>query len=476
MKSSEIKVKDWVETELMGADFGDDRLDKRAMILLERLGDNLSVSIPAACFGLDETLAAYRFFDNQKVTSDLVLASHRDATIRRMAKHDKVFLVQDTTELDYTGKASAQSVGSLGWGGNRRGMFAHVSLAVTPQRVCLGVTDAAFWSRDDNEPDNDARKQKPIQEKESFRWVEGYDDAGKIAAQMPETMVVMMADREGDIYELFLKWQNQNEFSRAEFIVRACQNRKLAKQENDQQHIDKKLWDCVEKSPVLGSVEFELPKAHKREKRQITQTIQAMRVCLNAPWRTDKKLPEVEVNAVLAREVNPPKDVAPVEWMILTSLPVETFEQACDIINSYLCRWQIEVFFKVLKSGCQIEELQLETEERLKPCIALYMIISWRTLFVTMLSRQKPDEPCTVLFEDDEWKPVYRIVKQQDLPKKIPTLGKFIIMLASLGGYLNRKGDRPPGNQCVWIGLRRMIDFTQAWRAFGPERKGQTYV
>ena len=150
---------------------------------------------------------------------------------------------------------------------------------------------------------------------------------------------------------------------------------------------------------------------------------------------------------------------------------METFEQACDTIDSYLCRWQIEVFFKVLKSGCQVEELQLETEERLKPCIALYMIIAWRTLFVTMLSRQYPDEPCTILFEDDEWKPVYRIVKQRDLPEKIPTLGEFIIMLASLGGYLNRKGDRPPGNQSVWIGLRRMIDFTLAWRAFGPEKK-----
>lgn len=139
--------------------------------------------------------------------------------------------------------------------------------------------------------------------------------------------------------------------------------------------------------------------------------MRAGRVRLKPPYRKDERLPEVEINTVLVEEINPPDGEEPITWLLLTSLPVDTFEQACLVVEYYLCRWQIEIYFKVLKSGCKIEDRQLETSERIKPCIALYMIVAWRVLFVTMLGRECPDLPCTVLFEDDEWKSVYMIAK-----------------------------------------------------------------
>ena len=180
--------------------------------------------------------------------------------------------------------------------------------------------------------------------------------------------------------------------------------------------------------------------------------MRAGRVRLKPPYRKDERLPEVEINTVLVEEINPPEGEEPITWLLLTSLPVDTFEQACLVVEYYLCRWQIEIYFKVLKSGCKIEDRQFETSERIKPCIALYMIVAWRVLFVTMLGRECPDLPCTVLFEDDEWESVY--------------------MIASLGGYLNRKCDGPPGTKTMWVGLQRMVDFALAWKSFGPKQLG----
>ena len=168
---------------------------------------------------------------------------------------------------------------------------------------------------------------------------------------------------------------------------------------------------------------------------------------------------------VFVEEINPPEGEEPITWLLLTSLPVDTFEQACLVVEYYLCRWQVEIYFKVLKSGCKTEDRQLETAGRIKPCIALYMIVAWRVLFVTMLGRECPDLPCTALFEDDEWKPVYMIAKNEAPPETPPSLGDFTIMVASLGGYLNRKCDGPPGPKTMWVGLQRMVDFALAWKS-----------
>ncbi len=163
----------------------------------------------------------------------------------------------------------------------------------------------------------------------------------------------------------------------------------------------------------------------------------------------------------LLSKKNPPLGVKPLEWLLLTSLPVESFEQATTVFEWYVCRWEIEVFFKVLKSGCQVEKLQLETCARFEPCLALYLIIAWRILFVTKFGRIYPELDCEFIFTRDEWQAVYLVMHQTPLPKSPPSLSEMLDQIARLGGHLGRKHDGPPGAKSIWIGLQRMRDFVQ---------------
>jgi len=458
----------WIEDELMTVDLGDKRLEDRMGSLLQRFYEKPGVSIPAACRGWDETQAAYRFFANGSVTLEQILAPHKEATLERMRGHSTVLLIQDTTELDFTGKKSGGNLGLLNWK-ERTGFLNHTMIAVTPQRLNLGVIDAKVWSRPlDYQPDGDSRKQKPIEQKDSFRWIEFYRKAGEVARQLPDTQVVCVGDREADIYELFLEGSKQE----AAWLVRAYRDRNLPEKKKGEKWQYEKLWASVAESPAVGQVQIDLPKANHRKARKVTLGMQAMSVRLKPPFRKGQSLPEVEVNAVRVKEMDPPKNVEPLEWMLLTNLPITTASEIGTLLDYYVCRWQIEVFFRTLKSGCRVEELQLQTADNLLPCIALYMIVAWRVLFVTMLARIVPDLACTFLFSDEEWKSIYAVTKQtRTLPKEPPQLEEFVAMLASLGGHLNRKSDGPPGAMKLWIGLQRMTDFAMAWAAFGPKKE-----
>lgn len=186
---------------------------------------------------------------------------------------------------------------------------------------------------------------------------------------------------------------------------------------------------------------------------------------LKPPARVGYRLPALSINAVLAREETPPAGKEPLEWLLLTSLPVVSFEQATTVVAWYAVRWCIEVYFHVLKSGCQIKRLHLETEERLLPCLALYMVIAWRVLFSLMLARTAPDMDCEIVFDPREWRAAYIVVKRCPPPLTPPGLNEVIRLVASLGGYLGRKHDGPPGAKAMWIGLQRLRDFVIALEA-----------
>ena len=231
--------------------------------------------------------------------------------------------------------------------------------------------------------------------------------------------------------------------------------------------------------PVLGTLKVEVgarpARSHDGSKRRqarsartATVTVQSGRVTLQGPRRPGQKLADVAVNAVLVREVDPPPGEPAIEWLLLTSLPVDDFTQACLAIEYYTCRWEVEVFFRVLKSGCTVEQLQLETVERFTSCLALYLIVAWRVLYVMRLGRECPEMPAQAVFTEAEWRAVYQIVKRRPAAA-MPSLGEVLGMVAELGGYLNRKHDGPPGPQTIWIGLQRARDFALAWSVFiGP--------
>jgi len=445
---------DWVENESDRVNFGDLRLSKRFKRLLTDVYDRCRHSIPAACGGWAETIAAYRFFDNKNVNLRLLLSAHYEASVKRIGACDVVLIAQDTTQLIREVTKSTEVIKGIRKTEKVK-TFLHANVAFTTERVCLGVVATDHWKR--NGKKNKANQaKKPIEEKESIRWLEGYGAACAVQAQCPNTLVVSISDRESDIHELFLETQTYETPTRAAWIVRSTHNRLI---EGEGDH---KLKDYLEKSPIKGQSAFTMPAKGERKPRKVRQTIQAALVPLKAVTHADKALEGMTLHAILVKEQNPPEGEKPIEWILLTNLPIDTLEQIETIIQWYICRWEIEIYFRVLKNGCQVQKLQLETLERFEACLGIYIIVSWRLLCMTMLARQCPDMPCDVILDEDEWQSLYITVKQAPPPKQPPPLNIAIDMIAKLGGYLGRKNDEPPGTKTIWIGIQRMRDFTLA--------------
>lgn len=450
----------WAYDEVKTADLGDQRLDHRLAQVLEQLGQHPQLSIPAACGGWTETMGAYRFFNNEKTTFEAILAPHRDATLERMKVCPVVLLVQDTTEDDDTRCLGPKGLGTLK-DQAKRARRLHPTVAFTPSRVCLGVVNAAYWSRDKPSPRVE-RRAKGVDEKESRHWLDSYQTSCALQGQIPETLLVNLADREGDVYEWFVDYADHEAAVRAQWIVRAAQDRRLRTEPEAEAT---RLWTALAQAPALGRLEVDVKPSPGRPGRLAQVTLRAATVPLKPPARVGYRLPELSVNAVLAREETPPSGTEPLEWLLLTGLPVATFEQAATVVAWYAVRWCIEVYFHVLKSGCQLQQLHLATEDRLLPCLALYLVIAWRVLFTLMVGRACPDLDCEVVFDRQEWQAAYIVVKRCPPPTEPPRLNEVVLLVASLGGYLGRKHDSPPGPKAMWLGLQRLRDFVIALEA-----------
>lgn len=480
----------WAIDEMTTADLKDKRLNDRLREVLSQLADRPTASIPAACGGRADMEAAYRLFDNEKATFENILQPHAEATQRRIAAQPVVLLVQDTTEVDLTRpQQQVKGAGPLD-GDSRRGALLHPLHAFTPDGTPLGTIAAEAWTREEETVcaslSRAQRAAKPIEEKESHRWVRTLQQAQAQTERCPHTQLICVADSEADIYEFVV--QATNEPGRCDWIVRACQDRALLG-ENGRKSTDK-LHDTLLAQPVLWTHTIQVRgrqakvSCEKRGRRQPRQSrsaeveVRAGKVTLRPPYRPDRKLPPVTVNAVLVREINPPPGEEPVEWLLLTSLPVDTDEAVRLLVQYYCVRWMIEVFFRVLKSGCRVEERRFEELDRLLNCLAVYLIVAWRTLYVCRLGRSCPDLNCEAVFEPAEWKSVWKVTRREDPPAEPPSLGTMVNLVAQLGGYVNRKRSDPPGPQTVWLGLQRMHDFAICWDLFGPEARIQqaTYV
>ena len=282
-----------------------------------------------------------------------------------------------------------------------------------------------------------------------------------------------MSDREGDIFEIFEAWHEAREGPRAEWIIRANQNRALLGVKEGQ---PSKLFEAVAAAPVLGEIQFEMrerkgvkkikrnTRAFHRKARTVRQQVRVMEVTPRPPWRTDRKLPQVSFWAVLAEETDPPKGEEPISWLLLTSKKLRTLKEARRILDCYLRRWDIEVFFRVLKTGCRVERIQLKEAGAVRNALTIYLIIAWRILYLTHLGRECPDLPCSCVFEEAEWKATCAVAKRSKVAGE-PSLSEFIRIVGKLGGHLGRKRDGPPGPQSMWQGLTRVRDFACAWEA-----------
>ena len=463
---------DGIADELQGIDLGDKRLNQRSVRIIELLSANPEASINAACGGWGDTMAAYRFFDNSAVEPRTILQPHVEATKRRMKQCPVVLIAQDTTEFDFSDHPpdDARCLNKE----DRLGFYDHTHLAVTPERLCLGVVgDEQFDRTAESLGKTKERERLPIEQKESFRWLTGYRLASDLAGECPDTQIVSVADSEADIYDIFLEAQRHP--TPADFVIRAKEDRSTPERDLDAgPFVYRKVRDEVSASEIRAQRIVDLPKTPKRKARRAELEIRVLRVTVKPP-HTRSRLPTVTLNVVLVEEANGPNDGTDVSWLLITTLPIESVEDVLHVIDYYVARWLIEVYFKTLKSGCRIEEIQLETTRRVKNCLAFYKIIAWRVMYLTYLNRQCPSLPCTAVFDESEWKSVWRVTTNKELPKKPPRLGEFIAILAQLGGYNNRPKEPPPGPQAIWVGIRRMTDFSIAWLAFGPNRQTLVY-
>jgi len=492
----------WAKEEMEQATFDDERLSARLTKLLSDFGERPQVSIPAACGGHREMTAAYRFFDNERVTPEKVLQPHFERTRQRMAQQSVVLLVQDTTELNLTRpQQQVEGAGPL-QSPSQRGALLHPLEAFTEDGTPLGAVWAKMWTRDE-EPVAPTRKAKrqwrrkaPIDAKESFCWLEGLRATREAAQQVPQTTCVCIADSEADVYELFAEPRGNTP---VHWLIRAAQQYRLlvsadeadspspAESSGNQpagpetSAAARQIRTAVEAAAVLFTKEVSVRgrqqaipcktgvRDQPRESRKAQVEVRATTVTLCPPPRAESPLPAVTINVVLVRETDPPADDVPVEWLLLTTLPIDDAEQVRKIVQYYAVRFMIEVLFRVLKSGCRVEERRFEHIDRLLPCVAVYLIVAWRTLMVCRLGQSCPELNCEAIFEPAEWKSVWMAVKRQPPPAEPPKLGSMIRLIAQLGGYINRPGRKdPPGPQTVWLGLQRTRDLAWAWTTFGP--------
>ena len=478
----------WVIEETKDVDLQDKRLNDRFAVILDSLSGHPTASIPAACGGYAEMMAAYRFFNNDKVGFENVLQPHIEATARRMAEHPVVILAQDTTEIDVT-RPERQVVGAGPLDGDvHRGALLHPQMGFTPDGTPLGIVYAEVWTRDDEPaiPKSQRelkRRHTPIEEKESIRWVNAFRAAREQAEAIPQTQFVCTADSEADIYELLQ--ESQEESQKLDWIVRACHDRALQKDDEHAETTANRLREQVLTEDVLFTQTISVRgrkakvgcdtrgRKQPRESRTAEVEVRAARVTLRAPWRPDRKLDDISVNVVLVKEIDPPEGDTPVEWILLTSLPIDDLEQVRTVIQYYCVRWMIEVFFRTLKSGCRVEKRRLEHIDRVLPCLAVYLIVTWRTLFVCRLGREFPEISCEAVFEPAEWKSVYHVVHKTPPPRTPPPLQEMVRMVAQLGGYINRKRTDEPGPQTIWLGLQRTHDIANCWLMFGPEAENE---
>jgi hypothetical protein len=465
-------MRSWIEEELSCIDFEDERLDSRMLKVLEELSKHPSKSIPSACSGHSEMTAAYRFFSNEKVTFDGVLEPHIEQSKTRISNHPVVLLIADSTEIE--NKRPNQNMDGVGYlSDSRRGMLLHPFVAFTPQRVPLGIIHSELINRAKATEKSKSKKNSrriPIEDKESYRWLVNQRIALELAEEIPETQFITIYDSEADIFDVLSEFNDSN--ASVDYIVRGCQNRRLVDEGKKN-----KLHDKVLDSPVLFKKKLSIrskdkkvscntkKRGQERKARKTEVQVRATKATLLPPEHKEKELSPVHVNVVLVSETKPPKGQEKIEWMLVTTLPINNKNEIRKIIQYYCTRWMIEVFFKVLKSGCRIEKRRFLSIDNFRPCLALYLIIAWRVLYVCHLSREYPNISCQTVFSPAEWKSIYVIHLKKKPPKKIPTLDEIAGIVAKLGGYIKRKNS-PPGPKNFWVGLQRLHDIAMAWEAF----------
>jgi hypothetical protein len=467
-----------IKKELSGIALDDERRNKRALELAASMARAPGESLRSACGGWSEAIGGFRLLHSPAVTPEKIFAPHQAATLQRAAHCNHLLFVDDTTELDFTGHKALKGAGRLDHD-HRRGFYAHNHLLVDEDSgVALGVCGSKLWTRQ-MEGKGHQHKQVAFEEKESYRWFEGYRQASCLARSLPGAEVLFVGDRESDIYEIYAEHMQCPAEGKdaAGFVIRAGRDRAL-------QQKAEHLYASVRAATELGTYQVEFSNKQQlrklgakqggskrsvfRKGRKATLQVRATEVTLRPPYRKHgDPLPAVTLRAVGVFEQDPPEGQQPIEWLLLTSLPVENLTQAMRVIHAYAKRWLIEELHRILKSGCRVEQIQLRNSEALLPAVALYLIVAWRILYLRDFSRTAPQLPCTAFFSEQEWRAALIINQRSPTAQSPPNLGELVGMIGKMGGHMGRKKDPSPGPECLWRGMEKLRHYVEMGQILG---------
>jgi hypothetical protein len=445
----------WGGQEFRYLHVGDQRRKARAMALLNHLVVTAGAPLPAVLTTPATLQAAYRFLAHPAVTPQALTSAHRARALDRIRPRDTLLLIQDTTELDYTAHPATTGLGPLTCP-THQGLHVHTTLAATPDGVPLGVLAQHVWVRDPATTGQaQQRRTRPQATKESQRWL---DALAASHAEVPAHVhTITLADREADLSALFAAPRPAH----ADLLIRATHPRTVTVEATG---VETALPDAVQHAtPCAEPLVVEVPAGHTGHARTATLTLRVTTVILHAPHRRAGRVGPVQV--LLAEEEAPPAGVAPIRWLLLTTLPVPDRAAAGQCVRWYARRWLIERYHYVLKSGCGLERLQLDSAAALETALALYSPVAWRLLFLTYLSRQVSPPPATMALASDELAVLCAAATRHPLAAdESPTLTTAIRWLARLGGFQGRPSDGDPGVKVLWRGLRKLADLVEGAR------------
>ncbi len=448
----------WAAKELKYADLGDARLNKRLVKIVEDLATHPNASVTEATANWSEAKSTYRFWQNQQIRAMDIIEAQQMGVVERIKDCPVVLALQDTTDLSFShhaSKTAAAGFGPISSSESALGLKVHSTFAVNTEGVPLGLLDQKTWAREPSLKGKTKKKQKrSLFEKESKKWFTGLT-ATELSIP-DETVVVTIADREADIYDLFALERRPN----SHLLIRAQHNRKVT-------HPSTYLKAAIAQTEAAGEIEVEIPRAKDLSSRIATVTIRCAELSIKPPAhsQSNEQLQPLTVNVIWLCEENPPLECSsPISWLLLTTLPIKSLSDAARYVRWYTFRWLIERYHYTLKSGCRIEELQLETADRIERALATYSIVAWRLLWLTYEARINPESSCERVLETYEWQALYaRIHQSKKIPTQPPSFRQAVRWIAQLGGFLGRKGDKEPGVKTIWRGLRRLNDLATGW-------------
>jgi hypothetical protein len=421
---SGLEATDWAEHEFGDCELGDKRLTRRLVKIVADQAAQPQGSYAQAAGGNRHALKAYyRFANNERaeLNPETLLQSHRARTIRRMSRESTALLVEDSTDLNYSTRAQCRDLGQIGTnqtGAKSRGLRLHSSMALGQNGLPLGIIQVQGYapqSAKGKDPD------RPIEQKDSYRWIEGFEQAMEIAAALPQTRVINIADREADMFELF-HFRRSQTGRKAELLIRAKTDRCL-------QDTEQKLFAELAAAPLAQRFSLCVPRQREHlstpsepgrpglKAREAQVEIRFKVVTLSAPNTAQtRNLKPIKLWAIYLVEKHPPVGAEPLEWLLLTTLEVHSTKQARRCIRWYCRRWRIEEWHRVLKSGCKILEHQNHSAEALLRAIALDAVIAWRIMLLALLGREVPELPCDVVFDPIECEVLELLSKKKTKP------------------------------------------------------------